>query len=176
MVTRTKDAGLDKSQHCHTCRRQRLRCDGVRPTCNKCLARGVDCLGYGTQALLWVQPESQHGTLAARNKSQQPQLARESSTEPRQARKKGRPKLVLMQHSTSELSMPNGEGLELTLKPKPAHLKAYMKEMKIRGFHDELLRRRRIILSPSLDPAGYQEQRLIIDSLRYCMSIHYYHV
>ncbi|KAH8692963.1 fungal-specific transcription factor domain-containing protein [Talaromyces proteolyticus] len=40
---------------CHSCRRSRLRCDGVQPTCLKCTSRGVECLGYGTQALLWVQ-------------------------------------------------------------------------------------------------------------------------
>ncbi|KAJ3472018.1 hypothetical protein NLG97_g11360 [Lecanicillium saksenae] len=39
--------------------------------------------------------------------------------------------------------------------------------MKLRGFRDEFLRRRSIVLSPGLDPEGYQLQRLLIDSLRY---------
>ncbi|OAA80728.1 Zn(2)-C6 fungal-type DNA-binding domain protein [Akanthomyces lecanii RCEF 1005] len=166
MVQKGKEAAVDRSQHCHTCRRQRLRCDGVRPTCNKCLARGVDCLGYGTQALLWVQPQSKpSGTQADHQQQQKEQET--TPTEARQGRKKGRPKLVLMQRTAAELALPDGEELELTRKPKATHLTAYRKYMKMRGFRDEYLRRRKIVLSPGLDPEGYQMQRLIIDSLRY---------
>ncbi|KAJ6785207.1 hypothetical protein PWT90_02941 [Aphanocladium album] len=174
MVPKGKEA-VDKSQHCHTCRRQRLRCDGVRPTCNKCVARGVDCLGYGTQALLWVQPQSHDGgALAVRKRESPPQetmfATTTTPTHPAEAarrKKKGRPKLVLMQRTASELAMPNGEGLELTREPKSTHLTAFRREMKLRGFRDEFLQRRKIVLCPGLDPEGYQLQRLLIDSLRY---------
>ncbi|KAM3511377.1 hypothetical protein MY11210_004986 [Beauveria gryllotalpidicola] len=150
----------EKSQHCHTCRRQRLRCDGVRPTCNKCVARGVDCLGYGTLALLWVQPKDRAVMPA-------PTASPTRGAPPADRRKKGRPKLVLMPRAASELALPNGEGLELTRRPKAAKLRAYRKVMRMRGFHDDYLRRREIVPSPGLDPEGYQLQRLIIDSLRY---------
>lgn len=165
----------DKSQHCHTCRRRRLRCDGVRPTCNKCVARGVDCLGYGTQALLWVKPQSQAGTppaVSANDHAPPPLPPPETAptdTRGGPGRKKGRPKLVLMPRTATELALPGGAGLELTRTPKAAHLNAYWKYMKMRGFRDEYLQRREIVLSPGLDPEGYQLQRLIIDSLRYCM-------
>ncbi|KAM3499641.1 hypothetical protein MY10362_007110 [Beauveria mimosiformis] len=155
----------EKSQHCHTCRRQRLRCDGVRPTCNKCVARGVDCLGYGTLALLWVQPPDDRSEMPA-----PAAVATASPTgtaRPVDRRRRGRPKLVLMPRAASELALPNGQGLELTTRPKPAQLRAYRKVMRMRGFHDDNLRRREIVPSPGLDPEGYQLQRLIIDSLRY---------
>lgn len=61
---------------CHSCRRSRLRCDGTQPICEKCTSRGVECLGYGAHALLWVQQTS-------RNDTPMPS-------------KKGRPKLVLL--------------------------------------------------------------------------------
>lgn len=154
MVQKGREAAADRSQHCHTCRRQRLRCDGVRPTCNKCLARGVDCLGYGTQALLWVQPQSKPTSARAGQQKQQQQEV--VSTEARQGR------------TTTELALPDGEGLELTRKPKATHLNAYRRYMKMRGFRDEYLQPRNIVLRPVLDPKGYQRQRLIIDSLRYC--------
>lgn len=172
MVQKSNEA-IDKSQHCHTCRRQRLRCDGVRPTCNKCVARGVDCLGYGTQALLWVQPQAQQGK---RQQGIPGEMVMMSPTEMRQqgggSRKKGRPKLVLMQRTSSELALPNGEGMDLTKTPKTIYLNAYRKEMNMRGFRNEFLQRRKIVLSPSLDPEGYQLQRLLIDSLRYCRLSH----
>ncbi|KAM3465129.1 hypothetical protein NHJ6243_001928 [Beauveria neobassiana] len=166
MVQKVRASG-EKSQHCHTCRRQRLRCDGVRPTCNKCVARGVDCLGYGTLALLWVQPPNDRAVIpvpAAAATASSPTGGNARSVD---RRKKGRPKLVLMPRAASELTLPNGEGLELTKKPNAAQLRAYRKVMSMRGFQDDYLRRRKIVPSPGLDPEGYQLQRLIIDSLRY---------
>lgn len=178
MVQKQQRDAVDKAQHCHTCRRQRLRCDGVRPTCNKCVARGVDCLGYGTQALLWVQPQSAQPGQSSRTENEQTtttavaaddiSAATPTDTQQQQGRKKGRPKLVLMERTESELAMPNGQALALRQRPETADLNAYMREMKARGFHTHLLQRRSVVVSPALDPAGYQLQRLIIDSLQYC--------
>ncbi|KAM3443075.1 hypothetical protein MY4824_000780 [Beauveria thailandica] len=92
---------------------------------------------------------------------------------PVDCRRRDRPKLVLMPRAASELALPNGQGLELTTRPKPAQLRAYRKLMRIRGFHDDYLRRREIFPSPGLDPEGHQLQRLIIDSLR-CYDDHSY--
>ncbi|KJK79907.1 hypothetical protein H634G_04146 [Metarhizium anisopliae BRIP 53293] len=82
---------------CHTCRRQRLRCDATKPSCNKCLARGVECLGYGPRAILWVQPKWP---------AQVGKSTDESTKEPESmaatGKKKGRPRLVLMPKNTRE--------------------------------------------------------------------------
>lgn len=72
---------------CHTCRRQRRRCDATRPSCRKCEKRGVECLGYGQQPILWVQPRIKTG---------------KSPVEELPKRGKGRPRLVLMAHAKDE--------------------------------------------------------------------------
>ncbi|OAA69116.1 Zn(2)-C6 fungal-type DNA-binding domain protein [Cordyceps fumosorosea ARSEF 2679] len=175
-MARKETQPSDKTQHCHTCRRRRLRCDGVRPTCNKCVVRGVDCLGYGAQALLWVQPQSSSDSTGAAQKQQRPEEPAVAAETAVGGRRKGRPKLVLMPRAASELAMPDGDGLELTRRPGTASLDAYRAVMRMRGFREENLRRRSIVPSPGLDPEGYQQQRLLIDSLRYCIyTAHYHH-
>ncbi|KAJ5370419.1 Zn(2)-C6 fungal-type DNA-binding domain-containing protein [Penicillium cataractarum] len=100
---------------CHTCRRQRLRCDASKPTCNKCATRGVECLGYGAQPILWVQPQTQ---TPAESRGKAPAYYNEpkyrgdgssssSSTEDHAIRvatgkKRGRPRLVLMAQEADE--------------------------------------------------------------------------
>ncbi|KZL67301.1 C6 finger domain-containing protein [Colletotrichum tofieldiae] len=34
------------SGYCHTCRRRRVKCDKLRPVCERCLSSGHKCLGY----------------------------------------------------------------------------------------------------------------------------------
>ncbi|OJD24793.1 hypothetical protein ACJ73_03838 [Blastomyces percursus] len=70
---------------CHTCRKRRVRCDSSRPACNKCIAKGVECLGYGKQKpLVWLQGGgNQNQYLGDGNNVEQPK------------RKKGRPKIIV---------------------------------------------------------------------------------
>lgn len=53
---------------CHNCRRQRLRCDRSYPHCNKCIAAGKECLGYG-QLFRWTGAVASRGKLAGRTSS-----------------------------------------------------------------------------------------------------------
>lgn len=149
----------DKSNHCHTCRRQRLRCDGKKPTCQKCVTRGVECLGYAAQPLLWVQPKSQNPT----------QSDDKSAVSSRPGgRKKGRPKLVLMASADSEESSSEADS-EVGL-PSGHILHVFLQEMRSRGFDEALLQKRNISILRGLDPAGYNARRFIIDTLKYCKS------
>lgn len=79
--------GGSGAESCHTCRRQRRRCDATRPSCRKCEKRGVECLGYGQQPILWVQPRIKTG---------------KNPVEELPKRGKGRPRLVLMAHTPDE--------------------------------------------------------------------------
>ncbi|KAK2831897.1 hypothetical protein FQN49_007058 [Arthroderma sp. PD_2] len=70
---------------CHTCRKRRVRCDSGQPSCQKCMARGIECLGYGKQKpLVWLE-----------GGGNQNQYLKESClpARERRSRKKGRPKL-----------------------------------------------------------------------------------
>lgn len=53
---------------CHNCRRQRLRCDRSYPHCNKCIAAGRECLGYG-KLFRWTGAVASRGKLAGRTSS-----------------------------------------------------------------------------------------------------------
>lgn len=47
--------GMIADGPCWTCRRRRLRCDNIKPSCVKCMRAGLDCLGYGPRKpLVWV--------------------------------------------------------------------------------------------------------------------------
>lgn len=49
------EGGLNSSRSetpCWTCRRRRVQCDGVLPTCRKCHKAGKECLGY-KRPLVW---------------------------------------------------------------------------------------------------------------------------
>ncbi|PGG97903.1 hypothetical protein GX51_07077 [Blastomyces parvus] len=77
---------------CHTCRKRRVRCDSSRPACNKCTAKGVECLGYGKQKpLVWLQGGgNQNQYLVEGNSVEQPK------------RKKGRPKIIVAKEDIEE--------------------------------------------------------------------------
>ncbi|KAF5489080.1 Acriflavine sensitivity control protein acr-2 [Colletotrichum siamense] len=48
--------GLIADVPCWTCRRRRLRCDNLKPSCVKCTRAGLQCLGYGPKKpLVWVE-------------------------------------------------------------------------------------------------------------------------
>ena len=50
---------------CHTCRRQRLKCDRTLPHCSKCITKGQQCLGY--QALFrWEKGIASRGKMAGK--------------------------------------------------------------------------------------------------------------
>ncbi|KAF4450082.1 hypothetical protein F53441_6726 [Fusarium austroafricanum] len=53
---------------CHNCRRRRLRCDRLLPTCAKCEAKGVECLGY-SQIFQWTGAVASRGRLAGQQSS-----------------------------------------------------------------------------------------------------------
>ncbi|KAJ6787350.1 hypothetical protein PWT90_06350 [Aphanocladium album] len=53
---------------CHSCRRQRLRCDRSYPHCNKCTNAGKECLGYG-KLFRWTGAVASRGKLAGRTSS-----------------------------------------------------------------------------------------------------------
>lgn len=38
---------------CYTCRERKLKCDDAKPACNRCLAVGIKCQGYGVK-LSWL--------------------------------------------------------------------------------------------------------------------------
>ncbi|KAK7424545.1 hypothetical protein QQZ08_008554 [Neonectria magnoliae] len=61
-----QSGGADKP--CHNCRRRRLRCDRSVPQCSKCVARGIECLGYG-QLFLWTGAVASRGKLAGQKSS-----------------------------------------------------------------------------------------------------------
>jgi hypothetical protein len=44
-------------RHCWECQRRRRVCDFSLPSCNKCIAAGIECPGYGEKKpLRWVAP------------------------------------------------------------------------------------------------------------------------
>lgn len=51
---------------CWTCRRRRLKCDGGKPHCQKCLSNGEECLGY-TKPLTWVEGVARRGPMKNRS-------------------------------------------------------------------------------------------------------------
>ncbi|KAH6645878.1 fungal-specific transcription factor domain-containing protein [Truncatella angustata] len=50
---------------CQNCRKRRLRCDRSIPGCNKCLATGQECLGYG-KAYQWTNAVASRGRMAGK--------------------------------------------------------------------------------------------------------------
>src|SRR5437870_1420167 len=98
---------------CHTCRRHRIRCDSTRPTCHRCALRRVECPGYGPQPFLWVQPEQPHQRIDG-NEGTDGQI-----------KKRGRPKLVLMErlsHDTDRRMLVRSDlatGAESQLESQP---------------------------------------------------------
>lgn len=77
-------------EKCYTCRRQRIVCDAGKPSCMRCISRGVECLGYSATPIRWVAP-------TATPSSEAPSLSDSSHVRGRERRKRGRPKLFLMQ-------------------------------------------------------------------------------
>ncbi|KAH2916552.1 hypothetical protein KXW73_004171 [Aspergillus fumigatus] len=77
-------------EKCYTCRRQRIVCDAGKPSCMRCISRGVECLGYSATPIRWVAPTS---TLS----SEAPTPSNISHIKGQERRKRGRPKLFLMQ-------------------------------------------------------------------------------
>ncbi|EAW22110.1 Zn(II)2Cys6 transcription factor [Aspergillus fischeri NRRL 181] len=77
-------------EKCYTCRRQRIVCDAGKPSCMRCTSRGVECLGYSATPIRWVAPTS---TLS----SEAPRPSDISHVKGQERRKRGRPKLFLMQ-------------------------------------------------------------------------------
>lgn len=37
---------MDEAPSCWACKRRRVRCDFGRPSCSKCIAKGIACPGY----------------------------------------------------------------------------------------------------------------------------------
>ncbi|EAS27689.3 uncharacterized protein CIMG_10294 [Coccidioides immitis RS] len=75
------------SQQCYICRKRRIRCDSTKPSCKKCVSKGVECPGYSSQRpLVWLQ-----------DGGNQNQYLGEQNVNPseRKKRKKGRPKMLV---------------------------------------------------------------------------------
>ena len=132
---------------CHTCRRQRLRCDSTRPKCQKCADRGVECLGYAAQPLLWVQPKSDTSS--------------ESASPEESGKKRGRPKLVLMPGQAP----PDAVATRSRTPTKPS-VWVLLSGADMHG-KKSAVRRKQPSLSTGLAPAGYHDSRLALDSLAY---------
>lgn len=77
-------------EKCYTCRRQRIVCDAGKPSCMRCISRGVECLGYSATPIRWVAPTSSLS-------SEAPTPSDMSHIKGQERRKRGRPKLFLMQ-------------------------------------------------------------------------------
>lgn len=77
-------------EKCYTCRRQRIVCDAGKPSCMRCISRGVECLGYSATPIRWVAPTSSLS-------SEAPTPSNMSHIKGQERRKRGRPKLFLMQ-------------------------------------------------------------------------------
>ncbi|UNI20477.1 hypothetical protein JDV02_006558 [Purpureocillium takamizusanense] len=148
-----------KAPPCHTCRRQRLRCDGAKPGCNKCVARGVKCLGYGAQPFLWVQPKSldapervdlgNQGTIGGRTVEQ--------------PRKQGRPRLVLMSNPEER----NDDRLSLPPRPSQQPSQWVIARGPNGGQRPGADRAGFPKPRVGLDPLDYENHRLMLDCLDY---------
>ncbi|KAA8641288.1 Zn(II)2Cys6 transcription factor [Aspergillus tanneri] len=69
MISTTAATEPGERRQCWECRRRRLVCDSSRPACNKCLAAGTECPGYGSKKpLKWITP----GTVKSRNRGRPP--------------------------------------------------------------------------------------------------------
>lgn len=143
-----------KEPPCHTCRRQRLRCDASKPTCAKCAVRGVECLGYGAQHILWVEPQVQSQKQARDKPSQEGQTQKSSATKElamRPGKKRGRPRLVLMSAKQEQALT----AMQVQSRPPmPGRNRAAGRIW--------------FPKTPELNPVGYQHGRLAIRSLLYC--------
>lgn len=100
----------DKSNKCWNCRRNRLKCDGTLPHCQKCAQRGAECPGYASKPLRWVSGVASRGQMMGRtyeSKSPPPQASNKrprsqlviSAYEPKK-------KKVNLGHSTSPPTPP----------------------------------------------------------------------
>ncbi|UNI15556.1 hypothetical protein JDV02_002081 [Purpureocillium takamizusanense] len=161
---------------CHTCRRQRLRCDGAKPACSKCIARGVECLGYGPQALLWVQPKSLKPAHEAANLRGNENHSGGQEIQGREKRR-GRPRLVLMSSSPDDDDDTHHRHALLQLRPlqnqKPQQQKRQSQQwIAVSGPNGG---RRPQVRSPpcfpgphaGLEPVDYKNHKLTLDCLAY---------
>nr|KMM71528.1 hypothetical protein CPAG_07835 [Coccidioides posadasii RMSCC 3488] len=83
----SKSGPPSPSQQCYICRKRRIRCDSTKPSCKKCVSKGVECPGYSSQRpLVWLQ-----------DGGNQNQYLGEQNVNPseRKKRKKGRPKMLV---------------------------------------------------------------------------------
>ncbi|KAM0257248.1 hypothetical protein ACHAQJ_004486 [Trichoderma viride] len=56
-MTRTRKQVTRSFSACWTCRRRRVKCNGVGLPCNQCKKHRVECEGYGIE-LVWVDPKT----------------------------------------------------------------------------------------------------------------------
>ena len=159
-----KAAGCAKDGSCHTCRRQRHRCDGARPECNKCLRKGIECLGYGPKAILWVQTRGSSRSSAEDNDSTE-EISCESPPLLR-SKKRGRPKLAFMPQADEE-------SISLAHRPKkPWQFLAHRPKQLASQEHDRGYHRLdpAPVIYPNLSPDGYASHHFALEVLQYCMS------
>lgn len=77
-------ASLDKKNNkCWNCRRNRLKCDGTLPHCQKCAQRGAECPGYADKPLRWVFGVASRGQMMGRTYESNPSPPRASNKRPR---------------------------------------------------------------------------------------------
>ncbi|KAJ6443479.1 extracellular membrane protein, CFEM domain-containingprotein [Purpureocillium lavendulum] len=130
------------------------------PGCDKCVARGVECLGYGAQPFLWVQPKPLRASEPLDRGTDDTTAGRGDE----QPKKRGRPRLVLMPNpedrSTDQLAV------ELRQPPKPS-----AQWIIVQGPNS---RRRSKEGRPGcprprvgLDPLDYKNHKLTLDCLDY---------
>lgn len=165
----TEKSSKSQQASCHTCRRQRLRCDAAKPSCQKCLARGVECLGYGAQAILWVQPNAPG---KAGNSAGAATLVEPGQQRTAKARKKGRPKLVLMPKVQNES---NGSNQVSSRSQSHSQLHRDAKWVVVNNeeARDRMrsLVKRKQTVSSGLTPVGYYNDSLALSMLEYSMTL-----
>lgn len=57
MTTRNRKQVTRSFSACWTCRRRRVKCNGIGPPCNPCKKHKIQCEGYGIE-LVWVDPKT----------------------------------------------------------------------------------------------------------------------
>lgn len=70
-----------KSPGCIVCRKRKIRCDTLQPSCSQCLKYGTQCGGYRDTTSAQFLDESQHVISKARSRSDQNSQSRSATPE-----------------------------------------------------------------------------------------------
>ncbi|KAH7175701.1 hypothetical protein EDB81DRAFT_874533 [Dactylonectria macrodidyma] len=124
-----------RSRGCLRCRQRRVKCDGGRPSCQRCLARSELCVGYRDEADLIFQHETDKVALKSQAESVSGRSA-SSSTSSRQTRSRSleRPSTTPPQ-DLSRLQLPSA--LPWLKTPPPGKDAPRMEDQAVANFMDK---------------------------------------